>query len=69
MLDKVAVVTGPSSGNGRAVAVACSDIQREANEGGYEGDIFTPTDDVIRANGGKAKYVETTPPTTPRWRI
>lgn len=58
--DKVAVVTGSSSGNGRAVALAaegaaivCSDIRREAREGGYEADIFTPTDDVIRANGGK----------------
>jgi len=65
--DKVAVVTGSSSGNGRAIALAlaaegatvvCSDIRREAREGGYEGDIRTPTDDVIRANGGKAEYVE-----------
>jgi NAD(P)-dependent dehydrogenase (short-subunit alcohol dehydrogenase family) len=30
----------------------------ETREGGYEGDILTPTDDVIRANGGKAEYVE-----------
>jgi NAD(P)-dependent dehydrogenase (short-subunit alcohol dehydrogenase family) len=66
--DKVAVVTGSSSGNGRAIALAlaaegaavvCSDLRREAREGGYEGDILTPTDDVIRANGGKAEYVET----------
>lgn len=65
--DKVAVVTGSSSGNGRAIALAlaaegasvvCSDIRREAREGGYEGDILTPTDDVIRAGGGKAEYVE-----------
>ena len=65
--DKVAVVTGSSSGNGRAIALAlaaegaavvCSDIRREAREGGYEADILTPTDDVIRANGGKAEYVE-----------
>jgi len=65
--DKVAVVTGSSSGNGRAIALAlaaegaavvCSDLRREAREGGYEGDILTPTDDVIRANGGKAEYVE-----------
>ena len=68
LLDKVAVVTGSSSGNGRAIALAlaaegasvvCSDIRREAREGGYEGDLLTPTDDVIRANGGKAEYVET----------
>ena len=66
--DKVAVVTGSSSGNGRAIALAlaaegaavvCSDLRREAREGGYEGDIRTPTDDVIRSNGGKAEYVET----------
>lgn len=65
--DKVAVVTGSSSGNGRAIALAlaaegaavvCSDIRREAREGGYEGDIRTPTDDVIRGRGGKTEYVE-----------
>ena len=47
---KVAVVTGSSSGNGRAIALAlaaegaavvCSDIRREAREGGYETDILT----------------------------
>ncbi|MDN5856232.1 MAG: SDR family oxidoreductase [Actinomycetia bacterium] len=37
----------------------CSDIRREAREGGYEGDIRTPTGDVIRANGGKAAYIDT----------
>jgi NAD(P)-dependent dehydrogenase (short-subunit alcohol dehydrogenase family) len=65
--NKVAVVTGSSSGNGRAIALAlaaegavlvCSDVRREAREGGYETDIRTPTDDVIRANGGRAEYVE-----------
>lgn len=65
--DRVAVVTGSSSGNGRAIALAlaaegaavvCSDIRREAREGGYEPDIATATDDVIRAAGGKAEYVE-----------
>ncbi len=39
-------------------SVVCSDIHRETREGGYEGDILTPTDDVIRANGGRAEYVE-----------
>lgn len=66
--DKITVVTGSSSGNGRAIALAlaaegalvmCSDIRREAREGGYEDDLNVPTDDVIRANGGKAEYVET----------
>lgn len=68
LADKVAVVTGSSSSNGRAIALAlaaegapvvCSDFRREAREGGYETDILTATDDVIRANGGKAEYVET----------
>ena len=68
LADNFAVVTGSSSGNGRAIALAlaaegaavvCSDIRREAREGGYETDILTATDDVIRANGGKAEYVET----------
>ena len=66
LTDKVAVVTGSSSGNGRAIALAlaaegaavvCSDIRREAREGGYETDIDIATDDVIRAHGGKAEYV------------
>jgi NAD(P)-dependent dehydrogenase (short-subunit alcohol dehydrogenase family) len=65
--EKVAVVTGSSSGNGRAIAlglaeegatVVCSDIRREAREGGYETDIKTPTDEVIKQNGGTAVYVE-----------
>jgi NAD(P)-dependent dehydrogenase (short-subunit alcohol dehydrogenase family) len=67
LLDKTAIVTGSSSGNGRAIALAlaaegasvvCSDVRRQAREGGYEGDILVPTDDVIRANGGKAEYIE-----------
>ncbi|MGH3226299.1 MAG: SDR family NAD(P)-dependent oxidoreductase [Streptosporangiaceae bacterium] len=66
--DKIAVVTGSSSGNGRAIALAlaaegalvvCSDVRRQAREGGYEPDLDTPTDDVIRANGGRAEYIET----------
>lgn len=65
--NKVAVVTGSSSGNGRAIAVAlaaegatvvCSDIRREPREGGYEADFNTSTDELIVANGGKSQYVE-----------
>jgi NAD(P)-dependent dehydrogenase (short-subunit alcohol dehydrogenase family) len=76
LLDKVAVVTGSSSGNGRAIALAlaaegasvvCSDIRREAREGGYEGDILTPTDDVIRATAARPSTSRPTPRTTPRW--
>lgn len=64
--DKVAIITGSSSGFGRAIAIAfagegakvvCSDIHKEANKGGFEGDIQVPTDDVIRNTGGQAIYV------------
>jgi len=64
---RVAAVTGSSSGNGRAVALAlaaegasivCSDIQKSAREGGYEPDIHEDTDDLIRALGGRSKFVE-----------
>ena len=59
-------MTGSSSGNGRAIAgspaaegatVVCSDIRREAREGGYESDANTSTDELITATGGKSQYV------------
>ena len=77
LTDKVAVVTGSSSGNGRAIALAlaaegaavvCSDIRREAREGGYETDIDTPTDDVIRRTAARPSTSRPTPRTTPRSR-
>lgn len=34
-------------------------MHRTARDGGYESDIDIATDDVIRANGGKAEYLET----------
>ncbi|MCK8616704.1 SDR family NAD(P)-dependent oxidoreductase [Gordonia sp. C13] len=67
LAGKVAVVTGSSSGNGRAIALAlaaegatvvCSDIRREAREGGYETDSNVATDELIIANGGKSLYVD-----------
>jgi hypothetical protein len=67
LAGKVAVVTGSSSGNGRSIALAlaaegaavvCSDLRREAREGGYESDIDQTTDDVIRLAGGRAEFVE-----------
>lgn len=65
--DRIAIVTGSSSGNGRAIALAlaeegatvlCSDIQREARAGGYEEDLDIPTDELIIKNGGTSSYVE-----------
>lgn len=64
-LRKVAIVTGSSSGNGRAIArrlardgfaVVCSDIQRDALAQGYEADADVPTDEAIRREGGTALY-------------
>lgn len=65
--DKVAIVTGASSGFGRAIAkafgaegakVVCSDMRPEARDGGYESDINIPTDEAIRKAGGEAIFVK-----------
>lgn len=62
---RIAVVTGSSSGNGRAIAVAlaaegaevlCSDLQPAARSQGYEADLDTPTHEAIRAAGGRAEF-------------
>jgi NAD(P)-dependent dehydrogenase (short-subunit alcohol dehydrogenase family) len=67
LAGKTAAVTGSSSGNGRAIALAlaaegasvvCSDIRKSALDGGYEDNLQQDTDDVIRANGGKAEYLD-----------
>lgn len=64
--DKVAIVTGSSSGFGRAIAkafakegakVVCSDLRAEA-KGGSDQDINVPTDESIRKNGGDALFVK-----------
>lgn len=63
---RVAVVTGSSSGNGRAIAVAlaregaqliCSDLKKSALSGGYEKDIEIDTDVAITQAGGNAMFI------------
>ncbi|WP_447791984.1 SDR family NAD(P)-dependent oxidoreductase [Pseudomonas farris] len=65
--DQVAVITGTSSGNGRAIALAlagegalvvCSDLVKQARPGGYETDIETDTDDLIKQQGGQAIFIK-----------
>lgn len=65
---EVAVVTGASSGNGRAIArifaregasVICADLQRQPRMGGSEDDPEMPTDELIRARGGEAAFAAT----------
>ena len=62
LADKTAIVTGASSGNGRAIAqmyhehgaaVVIADIQSEPREGG------TPTHERITDDGGDAVFIET----------
>lgn len=57
--DRVAIVTGASSGNGRAIALAlasqgarlvCSDLDPAVKSGGYE-KSQTPTHELIAQNG------------------
>lgn len=64
--DRVALVTGSSSGNGRAIALAlaregarivCSDLKKNALAGGYEKDIGVDTDTAIAQSGGEATFI------------
>jgi NAD(P)-dependent dehydrogenase (short-subunit alcohol dehydrogenase family) len=64
---RVAVVTGASSGHGRAIAlrlaqegaaVGCLDVRMLPLPQGYDDDIDVATDDLIRTRGGDAIYVE-----------
>jgi NAD(P)-dependent dehydrogenase (short-subunit alcohol dehydrogenase family) len=66
LAGRVAVVTGSSSGNGRAIALAlahegatvvCTDLKKTALQGGYEKDIGIDTDVVITNNGGKSSFI------------
>ncbi|MEK6423084.1 MAG: SDR family oxidoreductase [Burkholderia gladioli] len=63
---RIAVVTGASSGNGRAIALAlagegatvvCSDIKKSALAGGYEKNLDVDTDVAITQGGGKASFI------------
>jgi NAD(P)-dependent dehydrogenase (short-subunit alcohol dehydrogenase family) len=62
---RTAVVTGSSSGHGRAIALAladsganvvCSDIRKDALPDGYEDDIVVDTDELIRHRGGNSQF-------------
>jgi NAD(P)-dependent dehydrogenase (short-subunit alcohol dehydrogenase family) len=62
---KVAVITGASSGIGRAIAllfasegakVVCGDLQRQPNADGFEDDLTSSTDEAIRLSGGQAIF-------------
>lgn len=64
---KVALVTGASSGMGRAIALdlaaqgaklVCCDLQKDANPRGYEANLSTATSDLIGQRGGEAIFFQ-----------
>lgn len=64
----VAVITGSSTGNGRAIALAlaaegakvlCSDVRKATDPSAQEDRPEVDTDDLIRERGGEARYQET----------
>ncbi len=66
-LNKVAVVTGSSSGHGRAIAlrlagegasIVCVDLRKNALPNGFEDDLDVDTDDLIEKNGARTLYVQ-----------
>lgn len=65
---RIAIVTGSSSGNGRAIAsllaseggiVVCADVRPDARPEGYEPDMKKTTTELIAAAGGAAEFVQT----------
>lgn len=65
--SRIAIVTGSSSGNGRAIAkalaaegakVLCSDLREQALAGGYETDAALSTHEAIRKAGGEAEFLQ-----------
>ena len=63
--EKVAVITGASSGIGRAIAIGfanegarivCSDIRSDARPEGYDADTQRATAEVIEAQGSQACF-------------
>jgi NAD(P)-dependent dehydrogenase (short-subunit alcohol dehydrogenase family) len=67
LTDKVCIVTGSSSGLGRAIALGyshegahlvCADLHQNARAG-VNGEDAISTDELIRSKGGQAIFVET----------
>ncbi|EXJ82885.1 hypothetical protein A1O3_06701 [Capronia epimyces CBS 606.96] len=63
--QRIAIVTGASSGMGRAIALAlardgavvvCSDLRPDARPDGFEPDIHIPTHEVLINNGVKSVF-------------
>ena len=67
LADQTALVTGASSGNGRAIAkafadegaaVVCADLIEDPREEGYEDQIDLSTPELIQEMGGEAVFIE-----------
>lgn len=66
-MSGTAVVTGSSSGNGRAIArrlsaggmsIVCADLSPDARPDGFEEDLDIPTHELIASAGGQATFVK-----------